>query len=245
LRGERGEKGDKGDPGAQGAQGSPGVIGPHGPKGEKGDKGDRGELGHVGAAGPKGERGEKGQNGSNGRDGERGPPGPQGKLVVAKAWQADKVHYEGEVVTHNGATWQAVRDTGHAPGGRDWQCLATAGVDGRSFIVKGTFDLNATYVRHDVVITDGNSFVAKKDNPGACPGDGWQLLAASGRRGVAGQKGEKGEKGSKGDQGLPGVGITNWRVDKKAYRLLLTMSDGKETALELRPLFEQFHSEAR
>jgi hypothetical protein len=28
----------------------------------------------------------------------------------------------------------------------------------------------------------GDSFVAKRDNPGICPGDGWQLLSGPGKR---------------------------------------------------------------
>src|SRR5262245_2081073 len=44
-----------------------------------------------------------------------GPPGPAGLFIVAKAWQPDTVFYRSDVVTHIGATWQAVRDTGQQP----------------------------------------------------------------------------------------------------------------------------------
>jgi hypothetical protein len=46
--------------------------------------------------------------------------------------------------------------------------------------VRGTFAPNASYTRGDVVALDGGSFVARKDNPGKCPGDGWQLMARQG-----------------------------------------------------------------
>ena len=48
--------------------------------------------------------------------GPAGPVGPAGKLPIAKEWQREKVYYEGQVVTYDGATYQAVHDTGE--GGR-------------------------------------------------------------------------------------------------------------------------------
>jgi len=108
--------------------------------------------------------------------------------------------------------------------------------------VCGTYKPDAHYDHLDVVMKDSSSFVALKDAPGVCPGADWQMRAASGRRGVAGEKGERGERGAKGD---PGIKITGWKMDRKNYRLTVTMSDGTEQPIELRELFEQFHSEAR
>ncbi|MGH3630269.1 MAG: hypothetical protein ACRDRL_22860, partial [Sciscionella sp.] len=42
----------------------------------------------------------------------------------------DKVHYEGELVTHEGSTYQALCDTGQAPPDEQhWFCVAASGLD--------------------------------------------------------------------------------------------------------------------
>ena len=106
--------------------------------------------------------------------------------------------------------------------------------------MRGTFDPEATYAALDVVAVNGSSFIARRDNPGECPGEGWQLIAATGKRGVAGQKGDAGDRGAKGDPGTSGATIVSWRIDRKHYRAIAKMSDGRELPLELRELFEQF-----
>jgi hypothetical protein len=58
--------------------------------------------------------------------------------------------------------------------------------------VRGTFQPGTNYVRGDMVALDGGSFIARKDNPGKCPGDGWQLMAKQGQRGIAGPEGKRG-----------------------------------------------------
>jgi hypothetical protein len=45
------------------------------------------------------------------------------------------------------------------------------------------------------VALNGSSFVALKDRPGDCPGDGWQLLASAGKRGERGLRGPIGDTG--------------------------------------------------
>ena len=45
----------------------------------------------------------------------------------------------------------------------------------------------------DIVTRDGSSFIARRDFPGACPGEDWQLLAGAGPSGPQGPQGEKGE----------------------------------------------------
>src|SRR5262245_11573133 len=67
----------------------------------KGPKGERGEAGPIGP---------KGEPGIPGPPGEKGDPGLPGKLPVVRAYQPEAVHYEGDVVAHLGATWQARRD---------------------------------------------------------------------------------------------------------------------------------------
>src|SRR5262245_52295077 len=93
----------------------------------------------VGAMGPPGPAGPPGE------------PGPQGKLPLAKLWVPETVYYAGDVVAYDGGTFQAKRDTGQAPSHSDWVCLATAGRDGNSISVRGTFDETAEYRRLDVI----------------------------------------------------------------------------------------------
>jgi hypothetical protein len=97
--------------------------------------------------------------------------------------------------------------------------------------VRGTFAPNTSYARGDMVVLDGGSFVARSDNPGPCPGAGWQLMARQGARGIAGPKGERGPAGKT---------ITGWIVDRGNFRVTPRMSDGSlGPPLELRALFEQ------
>jgi hypothetical protein len=154
------------------------------------------------------------------------------------------VCYQGEVAVYAGGTWQAVRDTGMVPGGKDWICLAVPGDDGRSLKLIGTYDPEARYAALDIVALNGGAFAARRDNPGTCPGDGWQLLARQGQRGVTGERGAKGDKGDKGDPGQAAPIIKSWRVDRARYLALPVMSDGREgPPLELRGLFEQFQND--
>jgi len=51
------------------------------------------------------------------------------------------------------------------------------------------------HLKHDAVLVGGSSFMALRDDPGPCPGRGWQLLAAAGRDGKQGATGPQGERG--------------------------------------------------
>jgi hypothetical protein len=96
--------------------------------------------------------------------------------------------------------------------------------------VCGTHDPQSKYSALDIVAKDGGSFIARRDAPGPCPGDGWQLMAKQGQRGVAGPRGERGP---------PGNIITGWIVDRSVFRVTPRMSDGTlGPPLELRELFE-------
>ena len=102
--------------------------------------------------------------------------------------------------------------------------------------VRGTFSPASTYVRGDMVALDGGTFVARRDNPGKCPGDGWQLMAKQGQRGIAGPAGPRGPMGAT---------ITGWILDRENFRVTPKMSDGSlGPPLELRALFEDGHSDA-
>jgi hypothetical protein len=245
--GERGLAGEPGQEGPQGPQGPPGeagpqgLIGPGGPPGPAGERGLLGERGETGLQGPQGAIGEKGA------PGEPGKQGPPGALPIVKAHQPRGVAYAADVVCHDGATWQALRDTGQSPPHEDWICLARSGHDARMPEPVGTFDAARKYKALDIVAVNGGSFIARHDNPGDCPGAGWQLMARQGARGIAGQSGEKGDRGAQGDRGergAPAPRITSWTVDRESYAVTPIMSDGSQgQMLELRGLFKQFQDE--
>jgi hypothetical protein len=162
--------------------------------------------------------------------------GAPGKMPAAKAW-ADEVHHEGDVVTHDGATYQAHRDTGKAPPHEDWICLAAAGRDGndgRSFTVRGTYAVTNAYQALDVVALNGGAFIARKDDPGVCPGPDWQLIAAQGKAGKPGERGLPG-KGERGDPGQPVVAAA---VDGMGL-LTLVNGDGSTVDVDLYPLLDK------
>jgi hypothetical protein len=124
------------------------------------------------------------------KDGKDGEPGPQGlpgkdgkdgKLPIAREW-TNRVHYEGDVVRHAGSTYQALTDTGQQPPHSDWGELASRGTDGRGFVLRGLYNATVEYRQHDIVMISRNSFAAKYDNPGECPGEGWQLFACLDRQ---------------------------------------------------------------
>jgi hypothetical protein len=168
-------------------------------------------------------------------------------LPAAKAWKADRVHYQGEVVTFGGSLWQARKDTGNAPDvGADWSCLAAHGLDAQPLTIRGTFESTAIYRALDVVALNGGSFIARRDAPRECPGDGWQLLARQGQRGDRGERGARGEQGPQGAPGVPAPTIKDWKLDRERYVAVPVMSDGKDgPPLDLRGLFEAYHDESR
>jgi hypothetical protein len=171
-----------------------------------------------------------------------------GKLPVSKIWRPESVSYQAEFVCHDGSLWQARKDTAQAPGGSDWICVARAGhdgCDGLTLNLRGRFEAYKKYHRLDVIEFDGSSFVALHDDPGI-PGDaGWQLLSGRGNRGATGEIGPRGRKGERGARGEATPTIILWMIDRKRYRAIPTMSDGKVgVPLELRELFEQFCDEA-
>jgi hypothetical protein len=176
----------------------------------------------------------------DGKDGEQGSPGrdgKDGKLPIVREW-TNRVHYEGDVVRHGGATYQALADTGQQPPHSDWGELASRGTDGIGFILRGTYDAAAEYRQHDIVMINRNSFAAKYDSPGECPGDGWQLFGPSGQRGKEGPPGTKGADGRS-------VSIAGMEADPDAMLLRITDSLGKTFELDLEPIAERIIEAAR
>jgi hypothetical protein len=101
-----------------------------------------------------------------------------------------------------------------------------AGQDGKSFAVRGTWSETETYHELDVVALGGASFAAKCDDPGPCPGEGWQLVAAQGKRGNPGERGTV--------RGAP----TALAVDEEGL-LTLTNADGSRLSCDLYPLLSK------
>jgi hypothetical protein len=171
-----------------------------------------------------------------------GPVGPAGKLPIAKEWTRETVFYEGSVATFDGGSYQALRDTGEPPDNETyWQCLAAPGRDAKSIRHRGTFKEDTEYAAYDAVALNGGSFLALRDKPGACPGPGWQLLAAPGKRGTSGEPGPRGPAGIAGPSGVDAAAVVGWNIDRATYTVVPVMSDGSSgPPLNLRGLFEQF-----
>lgn len=244
--GERGAQGDVGEIGPRGPVGERGPIGEIGPQGERGDTGPQGlpgERGPAGEAGPQGERGkpgpvgQQGERGEQGPAGERGAEGAPGKLPAVAEW-VDRVHREAEVVTHAGAVYQALRDTGKAPPHDDWRCIVPAardGADGKSFTVRGTWTAGQDYRYLDLVALDGGTFVALRDAPGECPGAGWQLVSPRGKPGRPGDRGPAGERGTRGE---PGPAVTGIEIDHTGM-VTLTNADGSTVEHDFAPVLSR------
>lgn len=159
--------------------------------------------------------------------------GAAGKLGMVRAW-GDQVFYESDVVTFDGAIYQAQRDTGRTPPHEDWLCIVSRGEPGKDageIGITGTFDVTRTYRRLEIVALNGGSFIAKRDDPGPCPGDGWQLIASQGNRGKPGDA-------TKGDPGRPGPAVRNVDIDDQGM-LTLVNADGTKVECDLYPLLSQ------
>jgi len=122
---------------------------------------------------------------------------------------------------------------------RDELSKALAGLRAqRSLEVTGTYDGSVKYRQLDVVALNGGSFVAKVDDPGVCPGPGWQLIACQGRAGRPGPQGESGRNGR------DAAAIKSWQIDHANYVVTPLMNDGTAgPPLYLRELFQRFLDE--
>ena len=241
--GMQGERGEKGDPGI-GEKGDKGDIGPIGPKGETGERGpagepgigEKGERGDVGETGPRGFPGE-GEVGPKGEKGDRGERGETARFEPPKLWEKG-VYYEGELVFADRSTWCARRDTSEAPPHDDWVPVALGGVDGVSGSPRGLYDPANSYSKLDRVAHDGSEWVAKHDDPGLLPGDGWMLSA---RAGSKGKTGDKGAQGPRGEKGADGVGLKEIAV--RDFAIVLELTDGRTHKIDLRDMFVRYNEE--
>lgn len=187
-----------------------------------------------GAPGAPGERGPAGEQGRDGVDGKDGAPGAPGAFPLSRAW-SDRIHYQGEIVTHQGSTWQASRDTAAAPPDDAWSPLALRGDDAPVGEVRGLYDPSASYRKFDLVTFDNSEWRAVKDDPGPLPGDGWIISAKRGKPGIKGERGEPGERGPPGRE-LVALKVEGWQ-------LVAVLSDGRSIRCDARPLLELYHAE--
>ena len=51
-------------------------------------------------------------------------PPPPAQFPSVKAFSADTIYHEGDIVAFAGGAYQAAKDTARAPGAQDWVCLA-------------------------------------------------------------------------------------------------------------------------
>jgi hypothetical protein len=106
------------------------------------------------------------------------------------------------------------------------------GDEGRRLAFRGAWKAATAYEALDVVMCDGSSFVALCDDPGACPGDNWRLLAARGKSGPPGAPGPIGERGYPGPPGAAPVAL---ECDGEGL-LRLRLGDGTAIDCDLYPV---------
>jgi hypothetical protein len=147
------------------------------------------------------------------------------------------VVYEGELASFGGQLYQARVDTGLQT------LVARAGRDAAQVAPRGEWSASVSYDLLDLVTYREGSYLATRDNPGR-PGDGeggWQVIAAKGARGEPGPRGPRGAHGA----AETAVTIRAGSVDVHEYTARPALNNGEVGAiLDLRPLFEQFHSES-
>lgn len=96
------------------------------------------------------------------------------------------------------------------------------GADGATGELRGLYDEHAEYRRLDRVSLNGSEWIARRDDPGPLPGDGWML-------------------GAQGKRGKPGISIESAAVD--GYAMVFELSNGKTLRADLRAMFERYDEE--
>ena len=109
------------------------------------------------------------------------------------------------------------------------------GPEGRTGEARGLYDPGENYGKLDRVAFDGSEWIARYDDPGPLPGDGWMLAARAGSKGKAGPAGPRGEKGE------TGIGVADIAV--RDFSVILELTDGRTHRIDLRGMFERYHQE--
>lgn len=108
---------------------------------------------------------------------------------------------------------------------------------------RGLWNKDENCRRLDIVTCDGGAFVARHDDPGPCPGNGWAMLSMRGPKGERGDVGPRGETGPPGPRGEPGPAITGWKIDRKNFTVRPILDGGHGgygPPLDLRELFLEY-----
>lgn len=194
-----------------------------------GRDGADGRDGEQGPAGEPGRDGKDGRDGTDGKDGDQGPRGEPGMDGRSVALEEVLPELQAQVAEFLAAI-PLPQDGKDGVDGRDG-VDGEQGPPGRSIVLRGTYDAECAYSELDVVIVGGSSFVALKDEPGPCPGGGWQLLASRGSRGERGERGLPGRdgvgtRGEKGEKGDPGEGVA--ALYRDGDEVVLTTDAGRE-----------------
>lgn len=173
-----------------------------------------------------------------GPPGEPGKDGSPGKLPIVRQWTSG-VWYEGDVAYHDGATFQALRDTASAPPHADWQPIATKGVDGRSIEWHGKWSDERSYAIGDAVSWDGALWIAERASPSE-PGiedSGWRIALP---------RGQRGSEGKPGRQGLPGkdgASVIAIRATGNGPELAAVRDDGETIPFDIEPVLRWYHEQ--
>lgn len=176
--------------------------------------------------GPQGPPGES----ITGPPGPPGPPGPQGESVTGP--QGERGEPGESIVGPPGPPGESIV----GPPGAASTVPGPPGPEPYVGEVRGLYDQRRDYRKFDLVTFNGSEWRARRDSPGALPGDGWALA------GQAGSRGKTGERGERGPAGPTGPTIAGWEM--RDYRAVPIMSDGGVgAALDLGELFAAYDSE--
>lgn len=180
--------------------------------------------------GKDGERGEKGDQGPPGKDGEQGPAGSDGRdgNDGRDGADADMEALHNELVELV-AAFPIPKD------GKDGE----PGKDAYPGEVKGVFDANESYRARDIVKFDGSSWIAKVDDPGDIPGDGWMQLASKGKRGDRGERGPTGI----GKDGKDGASPVELKFNAQKMMFVMALDDGNVLEADFYPVAKAIRGE--
>jgi integrin beta 3 len=208
--------------------------------GEPGRDGSDGADGKDGQEGPPGKDGRDGIDGKDGRDGIDGKDGMPVEPDIDALAKAIFDRLREQCLELDEALFSArkrfdslaaamqeriatLKDGEPGPPGEPGP-QGIPGSDGVTGEARGLYDPKANYSRLDHVSFNGSEWIARRDDPGALPGDGW-MLGAQGKRGKA------------------GVGIET--ASTRGYVLILELTGGKTVSVDLAAMFERYHEESR
>lgn len=221
--------------------------------GKDGERGEKGETGQPGKDGEQGPAGRDGANGVDGRDGIDGKDGADADMHALEKRIDDLV--AAIPVPENGKDGRDGIDGKDA----DMEALqkrveemvaefpvpqdgkdGEPGKDAYPGEVKGLFDLSATYRARDIVKLNGSSWIAKVDDPGDIPGEGWMQLASTGKRGERGERGPDGRVGKDGKDGSTPVEL---KFDAEKMMFVMALDDGSVLEADFYPVAKAIRGE--